>query len=73
MFRNNNAQYVSQMYDPMKTLTLSDWSAPGFFMMFFYPILVVLPTATSYLKDKESGVKIYVQSKTGGVTIGMEN
>ncbi len=65
VYNNNNIQYISQMYDPMKVLTLSNWSVSGFFMMYFYPILVVLPTATCYLIDYDSKVKIYIQSKTG--------
>ena len=65
MAHNNGVQYVSQMYDPMKMVTLSDWSVSGYFMMEFFPVLLVIPTASSYLVDRETGWKIYVEARTG--------
>lgn len=65
MMNYYEVQYVSQMYDPIKVLTLSTWSISGYFMMQFYPILVVIPTASEYFVDKETGVKIYIESKIG--------
>lgn len=65
MMNYYEVQYVSQMYDPIKVLTLSTWSISGYFMMQFYPILVVIPTACEYFVDKETRVKIYIESKIG--------
>lgn len=65
MINYYEVQYVSQMHDPIKVLTLSTWSISGYFMMQFYPILVVIPTASEYFVDKETRVKIYVESKIG--------
>ncbi len=65
MINNRDIQYISQMHDPIKLLTLSDWSVSGYFLMQFFPILVVFPTACTYLTDKETKVKIYIESKTG--------
>lgn len=61
-------KYISQMYDPIKVLTLSEWSVSGYFMMEYYPLLVVIPTACAYLTDKNTRVKIYIESKTGKET-----
>ena len=51
LYQDEEVKYISQMYDPIKLLTLSDWSTIGYFMMEYYPLLVVLPTACAYLTD----------------------
>lgn len=58
-------QYVSQMPDPFKLLTLSTWSPRGYFLMVYLPILIVLPTACSYITDRDTRVKIYIESRVG--------
>lgn len=65
MMEYKNIEFVSQMQDPIKMLTLSSWSISGYFMMQFYPILLAIPTATAYFEDKETKIKVYVESKTG--------
>ena len=65
MFDFKEIKYVSQMYDIVKTLTLSEWSISGHFMMEYYPLLVVIPTACAYLTDKETRVKVYIESRVG--------
>lgn len=65
VFRNADVHYITQMYDPIKMLTLSDWSVCGHFMMEYYPLLVVIPTATVYLVDRDTRIKVYLQSKLG--------
>lgn len=65
MFNNNEIQYISQMYDPIKMLTLSDWSVSGYFFMEYFPLLVVVPTSCAYLTDRDTKMKIYIESKTG--------
>ncbi|MCM1400059.1 MAG: hypothetical protein NC225_11340 [Clostridium sp.] len=65
IMQNQNAVYVTQMYDPVKTLTLSTWSVSGYFMMSFYPLLIVIPTSTVYLNDKKSGELIYLNARYG--------
>lgn len=65
IMQNQNAVYVTQMYDPVKTLTLSTWSVSGYFMMSLYPLLIVIPTSTVYLHDKKSGEIIYLNARYG--------
>lgn len=59
-------KYVSEMYDPIKLLTLSTWSESGFYLRMFYPILVCIPTSAVYLTDRETRVMTYIGSRTGG-------
>lgn len=63
--RNHAVQYVSRMFDPVKTLTLSDWSIPGHYMMEYFPLLVVVPTACSYMDDRETRMQVYMEGRTG--------
>lgn len=65
LYQNEEVKYISQMYDPIKLLTLSDWSTIGYFMMEYYPLLVVIPTACTYLTDKNTRIKTYIVSRTG--------
>lgn len=65
MHRNHDILYVSQMFDITKVLTLSDWSNAGYYIMQYYPLLVVIPTASIYISDKKSGMDIYITSKVG--------
>lgn len=65
IIQNQNAVYVTQMYDPVKTLTLSTWSVSGYFMMSFYPLLIAIPTSTIYLNDKNSGEITYLKARYG--------
>ena len=62
MHRNHDILYVSQMFDITKVLTLSDWSNAGYYIMQYYPLLVVIPTASIYISDKKSGMDIYITS-----------
>lgn len=63
--RNWHTIYISQMYSIEKILTLSEWSMVGYFMMQYYPLLVVIPTACVYVSDRNSGVNTYIQSRVG--------
>lgn len=63
--RNYKTIYVTQMFDLVKMLTLSEWTKVGYFFMHYYPILVVIPTAFVYLSDKRSGMDIYMIGKVG--------
>lgn len=62
---NREILYISEMYSFEKMLTLSDWSAVGYFMMEYYPLLVVIPTACTYIIDKNSGVNTYIKARVG--------
>ncbi|MBQ3515441.1 MAG: hypothetical protein IJA32_16865 [Lachnospiraceae bacterium] len=64
--RYADIQYVTQMQDPIKLLTLSTWSSRGYFLMVYLPILIVFPTACSYITDRDTRVKIYIESRVGG-------
>lgn len=65
MINNKEVEYVTQMYDPIKLFTLSDWSVIGHFFMEYFPLLVVLPTACAWLTDRDTRVKVYIQSRVG--------
>ncbi len=58
-------KYVTQMYDFTKMQTLSSWSSISYFLMEYFPFLVAIPTAFSYLNDKKSKVKLYICSRAG--------
>lgn len=62
---NAGIGYISQMYDYIKVLTLSDYSRTGYFLMEFFPLLAVMPTAYSYLVDRNTNIKTYIESRTG--------
>ena len=66
MLNYAKVEYISEMWDPMKVLTLSTWSESGFYLMTFYPILVCIPTSAAYLIDRETRMRLYIQSRTGG-------
>lgn len=63
--RNSKTLYISEMYSFEKMLTLSDWTMVGYFMMQYYPLLIVIPTACVYIVDRNSGVSTYIQSRVG--------
>lgn len=65
MITNYNIGDVTQMKDTVKMLTLSDWTICGYYIMEFYPLLVVLPTACAYMNDKEIGIRNYMDSRIG--------
>ncbi len=65
MQMNIEMHYTSQMYDPIKLLTLSEWSNIGYFLFQYFPILVVIPTACSYLRDKNTRIKVYIEARCG--------
>lgn len=65
MDRNSEVLYISEMYSFEKMLTLSDWTGVGYFMMEYYPLLIVIPTACAYIVDRNSGVNTYIQSRVG--------
>lgn len=62
---NIEVKSITEMFCPIKTLTLSDWSNAGFTMMQYYPILVIVPTACAYLIDRDTRIKMYLQSRIG--------
>ncbi len=63
--QNSHTHYVSQMYDPLYIHTLSAFSFNGKLLLQFYPLLVVMPTAYSYLVDKESMMEQYIKVRSG--------
>lgn len=65
MKTNVGKLYVSQMYSFEKMLTLSDNTMVGYFMMQYYPLLVVIPTACVYISERNSGIDTYIQSRVG--------
>lgn len=62
---NREAMYISEMYSFEKMLTLSDWSKMGYYLVQYYPLLIVIPTACSYIIDRNNGINTYVQSRVG--------
>lgn len=65
MLHNAKTGYITDMYDPIKLLTLSTWSSTGYFLFIFFPFLVILPTSLSYLWDRNTGMKTYIQTRCG--------
>lgn len=63
--RNREILYISEMYSFEKMLTLSDWTMVGYFMIQYYPLLIVIPTACAYIVDRNSGISTYIQSRVG--------
>lgn len=62
---NINILYITEMYDPIKVLTLSSWSRVGYIMFIYLPFLFVIPTSLSYIKDVSTRSKIYIESRCG--------
>lgn len=62
---NVKIHYVTEMYDPIKTLTLSGWSNAGNIFMYAYPLILVLPTAMVYYDERINGTSRYIQSRSG--------
>lgn len=56
-------QYVQQMFMPVKLLTLSEWSYAGYLLMLIYPVLVILPSMSEPMEDRESGELYYLGSR----------
>lgn len=65
VIRNSKVEYTSQMQEIVKGITLSDWSNSGYFFMQFLPILIVVPTACAYITDKDTRIKVYIESRCG--------
>lgn len=62
---NVRMQYVTEMYNPIKVLSLSDWSITSYYILSFLPILIAIPTALSYLPDKDSRIQVYMEGRCG--------
>lgn len=63
MYSNYIIKNVSQMQNWVKNLTLSDWTTSGYFLVDFLPLLVVMPTACSYIVDRDTRIKLYIESR----------
>ncbi len=53
------------MYHPMKLTLLNDYGGYGFLLMQYFPILVVIPAAFSYMSDRDSREIVFIQLKVG--------
>lgn len=56
---------VSVMYSGMKLLLLSDNNPLSFYFLQYYPFLVVVPAAFSYLADANSREIVFLQARIG--------
>ena len=65
MMTNYDIGFISQMYDPIRVHTLSDYSISGHFFFEYFPFIVVIPTACTYLNDRNTGNKLYIESRVG--------
>ena len=65
MCLNYKVGNISQMRDFVKMLTLSDWTISGYFFTNFLPLLVVIPTACSYIADRDTRIKLYMEARCG--------
>lgn len=61
-FKNGD---LSQMMSPMKLSSVSIWTVVNYYIMQFYPLLLVIPTAGCYFDEKNSRVCNYIQVKVG--------
>ena len=60
---NKDIKYITEMPDLVKKLIISDWSSFGYYMMQYYPLLVVIPTACAYLSDRDTRIQTYIQAR----------
>ena len=56
---------IVDMYHPMKLVTLTYYSENSFYLMQYYPLIVVIPAAFSLYADKVSKQIILIQSRVG--------
>src|SRR5690625_3757716 len=56
---------IVDMYHPMKILTLSSHSKYSFYLMQYYPLLVVIPAGFTLFADKQVNQYIFIQSRVG--------
>lgn len=56
---------VLDMYHPMKLLTLSSWSQYSYYLMQYYPLLVVIPAGFALFADKQLNHYIFIQTRVG--------
>src|SRR5699024_10701473 len=56
---------VVDMYHPMKLLTLSSYSEYSFYILQYYPLIVVIPAGFSLFADKHLHQFILIQSRVG--------
>lgn len=65
MKTNVEIEYVSQMYDIVKVSGLSGWLDKTNFFMEYFPLLLMIPTAYCYIIDKNTNIKVYIESRVG--------
>lgn len=56
---------IVDMYHPMKLLTLTYYSGYSYYLMQYFPLIVVIPAAFSLYADKVSKQIIFIQSRIG--------
>ncbi|WP_078553747.1 hypothetical protein [Bacillus alkalicellulosilyticus] len=54
---------IVDMYHPMKLLTLSNYSEYSFYLMQYYPLLVVIPAGFALYNDKTLNQFIFIQAR----------
>ena len=60
-----NGLDATQMFSPVKLSALSSWTASSFYLMLFYPLLLVVPMACGFFNEKNVRVLNYIQSRVG--------
>lgn len=63
--RGMQGNYVFDMPYPIKIIILSDWAKYGYYLMQFFPILVVLPACFSLLSDRVTREETFIVSRIG--------
>ncbi|KPB06041.1 hypothetical protein [Bacillus sp. CHD6a] len=58
---------IVDMYHPMKLLTLSNYSEYSFYLLQYFPLLLVIPAGFSLFGDKQNNQLLFIQSR---VSIG---
>jgi len=64
---------IIEMYHPMKLISLAEFSSVGFYFMQYFPLLVVIPAAFSFISDRNTSSFVFMQSRVGKKTIILAN
>ncbi len=60
-----NGMERTQMYCPVKLSSLSEWTAIHYYLLQFYPLIVIAATSTLFIDDCNSRMVNYIQSRIG--------
>lgn len=56
---------ITDMYNPFSRVMMSSYSKYSSFVLAFFPILAVFPTATLFVDDRNSRINMYILGRSG--------